>query len=177
MKLAKVLKTLGGLFFLLVWIPFAMIFVTGYFSENIGSSPASQDGGLFWTMTPWIILTISFGVATAFCFIASLLVGGLSNLTIMAKGLDAEATILAITDTGSSVNDNPIIDFSLEVRPRNSAPFAAVARKTVSLIDLPSVQPGKTVRVKYVPGKEQVAIVDARDLELLKSKGLIKDDQ
>ena len=149
--------------------------VTGPLSTVIFGSEPRPDSGLFWTMTPWVVLTVALGIACAFCFIASLIAGGLSNISIMAKGQDAQATVLSIQETGTTVNDNPVIDFSLEVRPSTSAPFKAVARKTVSLIELPSVQPGQTVRVRYIPGEEQVAIIDSRDFEMLKAKGLIRD--
>lgn len=176
MKFANRLRKSGHVFFLLLWLPFVMIFLTGPFSTVIWA-PGEKPASVLWTMTPWIILTVAFAVAGVFCFIASLLVGGFSNISIMAKGRDAEATVLSITDTGSTVNDNPILDFSLEVRPPDAGAFKAVARKNVSLIDLPSIQPGKTVHVRYIPGKEQVAIVDARDFEMLKAKGLNVDEK
>ena len=171
MKLAKSLKALSAVCFLLLWIPFAMIMITGPLSIVIWGpeSVGAPSNGLFWTMTPWVIMTLALGLGCAFFLIASLLIGGMLNLWMLGTGQDAEAIILATKDTGSRVNDNPVVDFSLEVRPPDLLPFAANARKTVSLIDLPSFQPGKIVRVKYIPGKEHVAIVDANDQELLKA--------
>ena len=83
----------------------------------------------------------------------------MSNILIEAKGQDAVAEILSINDTGTRINDNPVINFSLRVRPMFQPEFLGQARRTISIIELPQYQPGKTVRVKFVPGKEQVAIV------------------
>ncbi|HJS51634.1 MAG TPA: hypothetical protein VJ781_07010, partial [Pyrinomonadaceae bacterium] len=76
-----------------------------------------------------------------------------------AKGQDADAEILSIKDTGTRINDNPVLNFSLRVRPMAQPEFIGQARRTISIIELPQYQPGKVVKVKYVPGKEQVAIV------------------
>ena len=135
-----------------------MIMITGPFSDVIwgsGQAPAN----VFWSMTPWVVLTIAFGAGAAFFFIASGIVGGMSNILIEAKGQDAEAEILTIKDTGTRINDDPVVAFSLRVRPPTHPVFVGHARRTISIVELPQYQPGKIVKVKYIPGKEQVAIV------------------
>jgi hypothetical protein len=112
-----------------------------------------------WQMTPWVAATIAFGIGATVFFIASMVIGGMSNIMIEAKGQDAEAQIVRINDTGTRINDNPVVEFTLQVRPAGFPPFTGAARKTISIVELAQYQPGRTVRVKFAPGKDQVAIV------------------
>ena len=149
MKLAKFLNRLTVVCFLLMWIPFAMMMI------NIGDMPAAESP----FTNPWMVATSVLFVATFVFFFASLIVGWLSNKLILASGQDAQAKILAIADTGTRINDNPVIEFSLQVQPAYHPAFIAQAQQTVSLINLWSFQPGSIVHVKFVPGTDKVAIV------------------
>jgi hypothetical protein len=156
------LRVLSLIFFLLLWIPFAMIMLTGPLSLVISGPDAAIANGpesLLWGMGIWVVLTVGLGLAATFFFIASLVISGMSNIMIEAKGQDAEAEIVSVSDTGTRINDNPVVAFSLNVRPMGHPHFAGQARRTISIVELPQYQPGKVVRVKFVPGKEQVAIV------------------
>jgi hypothetical protein len=82
-----------------------------------------------------------------------------SKNKVITEGVSAEAKILALNDTGTRVNHNPLIKFKLEVHSPTQAPFQAETSQTVSMIHLPSYQPGKMVNVKYIPGSNEVAIV------------------
>ena len=67
-----------------------------------------------------------------------------------------------------------MVDFILDVTPPDLPKFQAKARKLVSVVDLPSMQPGSVLHVRYVPGNEYVAIIDDSDREMLRKKGLYK---
>ena len=158
MKLARILRILSGLCFLLMWIPFAMVMINGplrLMSGNIEDMRAVES--IF--TSPWLYLMGAFFAGTFIFMIASFVVGAVSNQRILATGQDAEAQILAINDTGTRINDNPVVEISLRVRPANFPEFVANARQTVSIVHLPSYQPGKIVHVKFVPGTDRVAIV------------------
>lgn len=90
------------------------------------------------------------------------LISGRSNRRILQKGRDAEARVLSIDDTGKRVNNEPVINLTLRVRPSALSEFTAEASQTVPVLDLPLFQPGKKVKVKYVPGTDQVAIVRSK---------------
>lgn len=154
MRLAKLLQRLSGVCFLLMWIPFAIVMI----KLATGNTEDTRAAESIFT-SPWMYAMWALFAATFAFFIASLIVGGLSNQLILASGQDAEAKILAIADTGSRTNDNPVIEFSLQIQPANYPSFVAQARQTVSPIHLPSYQPGKIVNVKFVPGTDRVAIV------------------
>lgn len=161
MKLAKLLKRLSSICFLLMWIPFVMVMINGPLSMMSGNLDDIQAAGSIFS-SPWFYAMWALFAGTFIFFIASLIVGGISNRRVIANGQDAEAKILAIADTGTRINDNPVIDFSLQIQPANFPAFVAQARQTVSMIHLPSYQPGKIVHVKYVPGTDQVAIVGVK---------------
>jgi hypothetical protein len=161
MKIANWLRILGVFCFFALWFPFAMIMITGPLSIAIWSPEkiAASQSNPIWQVTPWVVLTVALGLGAAFFFVASSIAGGMSNILIEAKGHDADAEILSISDTGTRINDNPVINFSLRVHPVSQPPFMGVARRTISIVELPQYQPGQLVRVKYVPGKNHVAIV------------------
>jgi hypothetical protein len=143
---------------LLLWIPFAMVMIKGPLSLATGDPEAAQAAESVLT-SPWMYALGALFAGTFIFFIASLIVGGLANRRILTSGQDAEAEILAIADTGTRINDDPVIDFSLQVQPASYPAFVAQAQQTVSAIYLPSYQPGKIVNVKFIPGTDQVAIV------------------
>ena len=149
MRLAKFLMRLTVVCFILMWIPFVIMMI------NIEDMQGAES---FFT-NPWMVATWALFAMTFVFLFASLIVGWLSNQMILANGLDAEAKILAITDTGTRINDNPVIEFSLQVQPANHPSFVAQAQMTVSVINLSSFQPGKIVNVKFVPETDRVAIV------------------
>ena len=166
MNLSKVLKRLGSICFLLVWVPFSVLMFKGPLSIMMNGPEATAQNmseNFFWENGIWIGLIIFFSVASPFFFVASLVVGGISNRKIVNNGLDAEARILALNDTGTRINNNPVVNFVLEVKPMGQPAFQAEANQTVSVLHLPSYQPGKIVHVKFVPETRQVAIVGAKN--------------
>ncbi len=161
MKIDRLLRTLGWICFLLIWIPFAMIMygvITGSsVSENMSGTEFFGEFGL------WVGLIVVLSVLMPFFFIGSILIGSFSNRRIISKGLDAEARVLKLTETGTYINNNPVVKFTLEVKPNGHPVFVAETTKTISLIHLPAYQPGQSVQVKYIPETEKVAIIGAKN--------------
>ncbi len=166
MKLAKLMKKLGWLCFLLMWIPFGIIMYKGPLSIALNgpeSIAENMSGGDFFSgMGIWIAVMVGMIILSSVLMVGSLIVGGIANRRVIATGQDAEAKILALRDTGTRINDNPVVNFSLEIHPVGQPAFVAEASQTVSVLHLPSFQPGKLVNVKYVPGTDKVAIVGAK---------------
>ncbi len=161
MDLAKFLRRLSGLCFLLMWIPFALVMINGPLSMASGRLDDIQSAADIFN-SPWMYAMWALFAGTFVFFIASLAVSGISNVRIIANGQESDAKILAITDTGTRINDNPVIEFSLQIQPAGHPVFTATARQTVSVIHLPSYQPGKWLRVKYIPGSDKVAITGVK---------------
>jgi metallo-beta-lactamase class B len=94
------------------------------------------------------------------CGIVAHFTGEDVNDKVRASGLPAEATVLAVSETGMWVNDNPIVALDLEVRAPGRAPWKARAKQLVSVVALPSVQPGTVLEVMYDPADPtRVAVV------------------
>ena len=66
-------------------------------------------------------------------------------------GRPATAYVLQIWDTGVSVNDNPVVGFRLEVHAEGLAPFTAETKALIGRLDVPRIQPGAVLSVKYDP--------------------------
>jgi hypothetical protein len=70
---------------------------------------------------------------------------------IYYNGVDATATILEVRQTNSSVNRRPVLAFKVEVHPPDGGPaFTAEADSPISLLTIPRLQVGATIRVKYL---------------------------
>jgi hypothetical protein len=108
--------------------------------------------------------TLFFGGAAFFWLLSMVLIYGASivnavnNRSILAKGESAEAIILKISETGMSINDDPVVKFLLDVGPTDRPRFQAEAERLVSRLDIPKFQPGNTVQVKYDPDSRTVAL-------------------
>ena len=69
---------------------------------------------------------------------------------LVGPGQPAVGTVLSVTDTGATLNDNPLANLRLRVEPADgSAPFEAVATKLVSRLAVP--RPGDRFSVEYDP--------------------------
>jgi hypothetical protein len=71
-----------------------------------------------------------------------------SGNMLAMSGLPATAEVVAIADTGASVNDNPIVKLSLKVTPSMGMPaFDTVGETMVSKIAIP--RKGDKINIKY----------------------------
>jgi hypothetical protein len=66
---------------------------------------------------------------------------------LMSNGTPGEATILALQDTGTRINDNPRVSMLLEIRMPNMASYQIQKVATVPLIRLSQIQVGSVVPV------------------------------
>jgi hypothetical protein len=68
--------------------------------------------------------------------------------TLIATGEPAQAKILRMWDTGTTLNDDPKLKFLLEVRPSGRDPYQVEIKCYVSHLRLSQVQPGNVIAVK-----------------------------
>jgi hypothetical protein len=76
---------------------------------------------------------------------------------LKAHGVEAGATVLAISDTGVTINKNPYVKLRLRVEPMGMAAYETDVKAMVSRISIP--RPGDGVRVKFDPNKPEEVIV------------------
>jgi hypothetical protein len=99
---------------------------------------------------------ILVGIATAFalngCAIANRVSGVSEARAIQAIGESARATVLAVWDTGITVNNDPVIGLKVTVERVGRPPYEAIIQKSlVSRVHLPQFQPGSRVPVRVDP--------------------------
>ena len=70
---------------------------------------------------------------------------------IREKGLPAKGTVLKIWETGVRVNDNPVVGFLLEIHAEEMAPYKAETKALISILQIPQIQPGAVLPVRYDP--------------------------
>jgi hypothetical protein len=102
-------------------------------------------------------------VLTTGCSLIDRMTGVSEIRVLQGIGKPAEAEILRVWDTGTTVNEDPVIGMEVEVRPAEGDPYRATIAKTwVSRIDIPSFQPGAVIPVRYDPlHPERVAFDNA----------------
>lgn len=108
------------------------------------------------------------------------------------NGVVAQAKVLKVWDTGTTINDDPQIGLLLEVTPTSDVPFQAETKTLVSRLTVALVQPGVPVDVKYDPQNPKRLRVEAihteapapsgaaarlEELNDLRDKGLITADE
>jgi hypothetical protein len=69
----------------------------------------------------------------------------------MSDAVLAQATILNVWDTGTTLNDNPQVGLLLEVHPMGGQPYQVQTKSLVSRLKIPMIQVGNVVPVKYDP--------------------------
>jgi hypothetical protein len=114
-------------------------------------------------ITMSIVLPIVFGIGIT---VAVLLwvrrfMGRVTGADLKATGQDAQATILKIWDTGTTVNMNPVVGFVLEVRAPAQAPYQVETTSLIPRLMIAQYQPGAIVPIKVDPANpSRVAIAN-----------------
>ena len=155
MKLSKTMRKLGWWAFAFMWIPFV-------------SLVGLPDGDHAWSELP-PLTRYSLMVSGVLAVVSTLLLVGapiasaIHNHAVLANGLPAQATVLEVSDTGTTINDDPVVRLLLEVEPPNQPSFQAETERLISRLEIAQVQPGAIVRVKYDPASRAVALLDEAD--------------
>lgn len=82
---------------------------------------------------------------------------------IRANGLPATATVIKIWETGVKVNNNPVVGFLLEVHAEGMEPYQAETKALISILNIPQIQPGAVLKVKYDPEDPNRVVLDTRE--------------
>jgi hypothetical protein len=80
------------------------------------------------------------------------------------NGVTAEAKVLKVWDTGTTINDNPQIGMLLEIKPQAGPAFQAEAKTLISRLNAALVQPGISATVVYDP--ENLKRVQIREVQV-----------
>jgi hypothetical protein len=139
-----------------MWIPFTALII---------GMLGMPEGEYAWSELPplarvSLIVGGLFALASMALLIGAPIAGAAMNRETLRNGLLASARILEVSDTGTTINQNPLVRFLLEVRPGDRPVFQAETEKLVSRLLIPQFQPGASVSVRYDPKTRSVAILD-----------------
>ena len=82
------------------------------------------------------------------------------NGELMESGVDGQATIKAIRDTGMTMNENPVVEFDLEVAAMGT-PYDATIQQVTSRLTVAQYTPGTVVACKVDPSeKSKIVLVN-----------------
>jgi len=79
---------------------------------------------------------------------------------ILAAGQTATATVMSIGETGTYINNQPLVGILLTVQPPGRTPYQARVERLISQLEIPRVQPGMTVVVKIDPSDPSKVAID-----------------
>ena len=77
------------------------------------------------------------------------------------NGITAEAEVLEVRDTGTTINDDPQIALLLEVRPTMGAVFQAELKTLVSRLEVANYRPGCKAVVLYDPANPKRMVLQS----------------
>lgn len=138
-------RLLSWVFFVVMWVPLAFVIYAAVTEE--------PEPPLF-AIAAFVICMITFSLLQ----VGSFLVGAQEKRSIRQNGISAKATIRSVADTGTMINNQPLLRIDLEVQPPYDERFTATVEYVVPYSSLPQVQPGNTVHVFYLEGTNEVAI-------------------
>jgi len=110
-------------------------------------------------MTQGLIIALA-ALLNSGCLIVDSVSGISQTRELQKTGQPAKAVILKISDTGVTVNDDPVVWLDLEVHPDNGPEFKARTKCLISRLDVPQFQPGLTIPVRYDPADHSRVGID-----------------
>lgn len=82
------------------------------------------------------------------------------NQLLRANGESAQATILDVRRTGISINDDPLVEILLQIKPNNRPEYQAKTKTLISVFKIFQVQVGAIIPVKIDPHNPQQVALD-----------------
>jgi hypothetical protein len=158
MKTARIMNQLVWWSFSLIFVCMAMMFGIVEFGRVTGVDSVGPGSFMSIGFTISAMGLFIFAFLTLCLFVGGMIVGAVNNRMILARGEGAIATILKISETGTTINDSPVVRFLLRVTPQDRPPFQAEAERLVSRLEIPQFQPGRVVDVKFNPDTKAVAV-------------------
>ena len=83
--------------------------------------------------------------------------------TLLLSGCDADGIVLGVSQTGVYINHLPQVAIQLQVVPERGHNFVMEVKEILSVTELPTVQPGLKLKLKYNPHNHKQVIM-LRDL-------------
>jgi hypothetical protein len=72
----------------------------------------------------------------------------MQNMATMGQGVQGSATVRAIRDTGTLINNSPVVELDLTVTVPGQEPYPVTHRQLISPVVMANFQPGATFGVR-----------------------------
>ena len=108
-----------------------------------------------------VMIALSCGGALVITVAAIFLVKKMINPygNLHTTGEPASATVLKYWDTGTTVNDNPMVGFALRVQRANQPLYEAQTKSIISRLSIGKLQEGAIVSVRVDPKDPQKVVI------------------
>jgi len=133
----------------------ALLFIAG--GCLIGAVLVGGEGRMAFVTTG-----IALSIAGLVFYLIGRQLGGLAGLTkhMRASGLPGTATVVGASDTGVTVNNDPVAALTLDVAVGDGIPYRVETRQLVSRMAVGSLQPGTRLPVLVDPDDKNQVFVD-----------------
>jgi hypothetical protein len=120
--------------------------------------PVELPPGLKWIA---ILLVLAILVGIVALTFGPTMLRDWRELQLKDHGTDATAVLLSIKDTGDRLNEDPVVQLTVEITPQSGGDvWRASIETAMSAVELPKYKVGDQVRVRYDPEKPQhVALI------------------
>lgn len=152
-------KRLSRRCFGLFWIPFTTMFI---------GMMGMPEGSYGWAELP--LLTRISLVGMALCMacmvgfaVAAQVMRSRVHRRIEAEGVLGDATLVKTWETGTTINEQPVVGMRVEIQPPHHGAFQTEITKLIPRTELYNLRPGTTLRVKYLRDTQEAMLVAFQD--------------
>lgn len=136
--------------FFLMWLSLALFI----FHDT---SKAPEDADMIFIFA-FLALLAAFFILLVFSSLAPLVMEWHESRIVRKQGMLVPAVVKDVTDTGISINKQPVLAITLTVRPPYEEAFETTLKKIIPFSSIPQVQPGAQLQVYYIFGTKRVAL-------------------
>jgi len=122
-------------------------------------------------MAPVLAIGLAMILVLSGCAVIDRMSGVAEARDLQAHGESATAKILQIWDTGMTVNDDPVVEFLLEVRRADQPTYEAKTKLRISRLDIARIQPGTVLPVRVDPRDPTRVALDIYEYDRIKRSG------
>lgn len=148
MGLGTRVRRISWLFFLLIWLPLGFVVYT--------AAMGGDEDTIALAMVPVFIFCVLFAIL----FAGSSAIVAREKEKIQKQGIPAKAMVISLTDTSTTVNDQPLMKIELEVQPPYDSRFVTTIECVVPLPALMQLERGSVVDIFYLEDTKEVALAD-----------------
>lgn len=129
--------------------------------------PVNNPGGFGLGVTAMVIVITLFSLlvtAVPIVFVVIYMVKLMKKKAesdkVLATGQQATGTVMRLSETGTMINNQPLVNIVLNVQRPGIPPYQVMVQKVISQLEIPRLQPGMTVAVKVDPANPQSVAID-----------------